>query len=79
MSTIYFDSNNPALIRSLMEEYGDSKFPFFGENDNGESIEIHICPTSVIHVTYQNNGWIRKDCFDEHGYYEAEMYGGRWR
>lgn len=76
---IYFDGNNPKLIRSLMEEHGDSKFPYYGKNEDGEDIEIHICKTSIIHKTYQNNGWVRANYYDENGYPNGEMFEGRWK
>lgn len=76
---IYFDGNNPELIRSLMEQYGDSIFPFFGTNSEGEDIEIHICKTSIIHKTYQKNGWVRANHFDENGLPSGEIFEGRWK
>lgn len=76
---IFFDNNNPKLIRNLMEKYGDSKFPFYGKNENGEDIEIHIGKTDVIYKTYQNNGWIRVNYYDENGLPNGETFDGRWK
>ena len=76
---ISFDGNNPALIRELMKKYGDSKFPFYGTNKEGEEIEIHIGKTSVIHKTYQKNGWLRANHYDENGLPAGEIFEGRWR
>ena len=75
---IVFDGNNPELICKLMEEHGDSTFPFYGTNDLGEEIEIHIAKTSVIHKTYQKNGWVRLNYYDEHGLPAGEMFDGKW-
>ena len=71
---IEFDSTKPALLRQLMKEHGDSKFPFFGTNSEGETIKISIAPDSIVLETYQNNGWIRKNYFDELGYPAGETF-----
>lgn len=76
---IFFDGLDAELIRSLMEEYGDSKFPFYGTNEDGEEVEIHIAKTSVVHKTFQKNGWVRVNYYDEYGYPEGEMFEGRWK
>lgn len=75
---IQFDSNNPQLLRTLMKEYGSSRFPFYGKNDEGEDIEIHISKDSIIYKTYQNNRWLRVNHFDSEGYPAGETFEGRW-
>lgn len=79
MNKIFFDSTDPALLRSLMNEYGDSKYPFDGENENGEKTEIHIGKEEIIYKTMQKNGWVRVNYFDENGYEAGETFDGRWR
>jgi len=76
---IFFDSNNPKLICKLMEEYGESTFPFFGTNEEGEDIELHISKTSLIYKTYQTNGWVRLNYFDENGAPAGETFDGKWK
>ena len=76
---VFFDSNNPKLIRELMEQHGDSRFPFYGKNDEGEDIEIHISKTSIIHKTYQRNGWVRANHYDDQGLPAGEIFEGRWK
>ena len=77
-NSIYFDSNNPKLLRSLMKEHGNSIFPFYGKNEDGEDIEIHIAESSIIHKTYQKNGWLRANYFDENGLPDGEIFEGKW-
>ena len=79
MNKIFFDSTDPALLRSLMKEYGDSKYPFDGENACGEKTEIHIAKDSIIYKTMQKNGWVRVNYFDENGIEAGETFDGRWR
>lgn len=76
---IFFDSNNPELLRSLMEEYGDSKYPFDGKNEYGEDTEIHIHKDLIIYKTMQSNGWVRVNYFNEDGIEDGETFDGRWK
>lgn len=79
MDKIFFDNSKPSVLCSLMEEYGDSKYPFFGENEDGERTEIHIAEDSIIYKTYQKNGWVRVNYFDENGIEDGETFDGRWK
>ena len=76
---IYFDGNNSELLRNLMEEYGNSEFPYHGENTEGEEIEIHICKDSIVYKTYQQNSWIRVNYYDEDGMPDGETFEGKWK
>lgn len=76
---IFFDGNNPNLLRDLMLEYGDSEFPFYGTNEDGEDIEIHICKTGIIYKTCQSNGWVRVNHYDEEGLPAGETFEGKWK
>ena len=64
--------------RQLMEEYGDSVTDFIGTNEDDELVSMAIYHDKIIVTTYQNNHWVRKDYYDEDGYYECEMYDGKW-
>lgn len=79
MENIIFDSSNPELIRNLMEKYGNSEYPYHGKNEDGQDVEIHIGKTSVIYKTFQSNGWVRVNYFDENGYSDGETFDGRWK
>ena len=71
---INFDSTNPALLRQLMKEHGDSPAPFVGTNDDGERITISIGTNIILLTTYQKNGWIRKNYFDANGNPAGETF-----
>ena len=71
---IHFDGNNPDLLKSLMKSYGKSESAFIGTNENGETVSISIYPDKIILETYQNNGWSRKNYYDENGYPNGETY-----
>lgn len=70
--------NEIEVRRRLMKEYGNSTTDFIGENEDGETVAMAIYTDKIIVTTYQNNHWIRKDYYDKDGYYEAEMYEGKW-
>ena len=63
----------------LMRLYGDSKFPFSGVNEDGERVLVSINPDSIIVNTYQSNGWVRVNYYDESGYNDGETFDGRWK
>lgn len=60
--------------RTLMREFGDYPEMLFGKNQNGEDTSISINPDNIVIVTYQNNGYIRKNFYDAGGYMTGELY-----
>ena len=74
MNQIQFDGKNPEMLKNLMALYGDQKYPFYGENEDGESTSISIFPDKIVYVTFQHNGWIRKNFYDANGYPDGETY-----
>lgn len=78
-NSVFFDGNDPKLLRNLMKQHGDTQFPFFGTNEDGEDIEIHISKTNIIYKTYQRNGWLRVNHYDENGLPDGETFEGRWK
>ena len=64
--------------KQIMEEYGDSATDFIGENADDELVSMAVYHDKIIVTTYQSNHWVRKDYYDENGYYECEMYDGKW-
>ena len=60
--------------RTLMREFGDYPDMLFGVNSKGERTAISINPDGIIVDTYQRNGYIRKNFYDESGYMYAEHY-----
>lgn len=75
---LQFDSSDPKLLVSLMKKRGSLKYPLLGKNDREEDIEIHISEDSIVYKTYQRNGWLRVNYFDENGYPAGETFDGRW-
>ena len=63
--------------RKLMDELGDSKTPFVGRNDCGETTHTSISHESIVIETYQDNGWIRQNWLHYDGTRE-EIFDGRW-
>lgn len=76
---LYFNPSDPYQLCALMRDFGDSKFPFSGTNEDGEDIDLHISKDSIVCKTYQNNGWIRANYYDEDGICIEEMFEGKWQ
>ena len=65
--------------KKLIEEYGDSQFPFTGENEDGEMVHISIdTEGGIVLNTFQKNGWVRVNYYDKDGIAEGETFDGRW-
>lgn len=64
-------------LLDIMEEYGDIDQPFFGKDEDLQDVEISVYKDQIIKVTYQNNGWVRKDIYWRDGTVE-ELFGGKW-
>ncbi|WP_417342055.1 hypothetical protein [Evtepia gabavorous] len=62
-ATFTLDPTDYNGLLGIMRDYGDSQFPFFGENEEGEDVEIHVCKDSITVVTYQKNGWVRRNVY----------------
>ena len=73
---IYLDPTDFESMISLMDKYGDSKYPYFGENEDGEMVSISIFPDKIVTMTYQSNGWHRKNVYWRDGTRE-ELFEGR--
>ena len=71
------DWGNTTYLCKLMDNYGDSNFPFIGKNENEEDISISIFHDKIVLVTYQNNKLIRKNIYHRDGTVE-ETFKGRW-
>lgn len=68
----------PENLKTAMREFGDVNDSFFGKNKKGEDVVIGIKPDGVSITTYQANGWVRNNFYNEEGELEGEMYSGRW-
>ncbi len=74
---IEFDPTNLASMNELMQKYGDSDTMKLGVNEIGEDVSISIYKDKIIVVTYQSNGWVRKNIYYPTGERE-ELYDGKW-
>lgn len=56
MNIIHFNPADLQSMRQLMKQHGDSEFPYWGKNENGEPVSISIFPDRIAVVTEQSNG-----------------------
>ena len=78
MEYIKFDPTDLKGMRRLMKEHGDSETAKLGSNENGEDVAISIFKDRIVVVTYQSNGWIRKNIYYPDGSRE-ELFDGRYK
>ena len=75
---IDFDSTDLDGMRRLMDEYGGSNASFDGTNENIEQVSISIAKDRIDVVTFQDNGWTRRNVYWRDGTRE-ELYEGKWK
>lgn len=68
---------DPAVRRKLMQEYADCR-GFQGKNEDDEIVWVSISSDQITVATYQKNGWVRVNYYDENGLSSGEAYNGRW-
>lgn len=76
--TFTFDSTDLGAMCALMDKYGKSETMFMGVNTEGEDTTISIATENIVYVTYQHNGWVRKNIYWRDGTCE-ETFDGRWK
>ena len=76
--TFVFDPTDLKAMCKLMDEYGDSDTMFTGTNTELEDTTISIFHDRIVYVTFQSNGWVRKNVYWRDGTRE-ELFDGRWK
>lgn len=71
---IKFDSQDFKGILALMDEYGESEYPYEGKNTEGERVLISINKDNVTVETFQANGWVRVNSYHRDGTIEETFY-----
>lgn len=74
------DPNDYNGLLEIMKNYGDSEFPFSGKNEKGEETETHVCSDSITVITYQKNGWIRRNVYtnSDGDIISEELFDGKY-
>lgn len=71
--------NTPDGRRELLEKYGDSPNMYVGENSDGEKVMMYLKNgKGIVLKTYQKNGRVRVNFYDEDGCNSGETFDGRW-
>ena len=74
---IKFDPRDHKGMLKLMKEHGNDGVMHTGTNEDGEDVSISVYNDTIIVVTYQNNGWVRKNFYYSDGSSE-ELFEGKW-
>jgi len=65
--------------RKLIELYGDENDMYSGHNEEGEMVYVSFdTQNGIVLKTFQSNGWVRVNYFDNEGYVTGETFDGRW-
>lgn len=75
---VEFDSSDLDGMRRLMDEYGGSSASFDGTNEDTEQVSISIAKDRIDVVTFQDNGWTRRNVYWRDGTRE-ELFEGKWK
>lgn len=71
------DLGNPEQVKDLINNNESSLYDTV--NEDGEKVFVYLDKGIGMDVkTYQENGWIRVDSFDNDGFKTDEMFEGRW-
>lgn len=73
------DFANVESRKKIIAQHANSEQAFFGENEDGEDVELHVSPEGIILKTYQSNGHVRINYYDSNGILEGESFDGRWK
>ena len=72
------DFGSAASRRKLVQEFGDYPDALWGNNENGECVELSIRKDGLTERVFQNNHWVRVSEYGAEGQMEGETYEGRW-
>ena len=75
--TIRIDFSDLKAMREVMDKYHTTETMLFGKTEEGEMTTTSIYKDKIVHVTYQNNHWIRKNIYHRDGTVE-ELFEGKW-
>lgn len=70
-----FDPTNLKAMCKLMDERGNTMC--YGMNEQLEDTTISVFHEKIVYVTYQHNGWVRKNVYWRDGTHE-ELFDGKW-
>lgn len=74
---IALDPANQAGLVRIMDEHADDEGIHVGVNENGETVHMSVFHDRIAVVTFQANGWTRKNVYWRDGTRE-ELFEGKW-
>lgn len=61
--TLVVDPFDTKGNKELMNKADEFTMPYFGENEDGESVMISVNKDNITVTTMQNNGWARENIY----------------
>ena len=72
------DFEDLEACKEVMRQYGSSEYPYAGLNEDDEQVTINVYKDHITVLTFQENGWMRKNVIWDDGTKE-ELFEGKWR
>ncbi|PGT90027.1 hypothetical protein [Bacillus thuringiensis] len=77
MNTPNINLNDREEIAKLIKSTESGMYS--SHNEQGDEVVVFIQQGQGMDLhTYQSNGWIREDSYDETGLWEGDTFKGRW-
>ncbi len=76
--TFTVDPGDYDSLRRIMDKYGNSMTSFSGDNANLEEVMISVAKDRIDIVTFQSNGWTRRNVYWRDSTRE-ELFEGKWK
>ena len=73
------DIGSEEIRRKLMKEVGGGEKVMMEENENGEDVVLDVSSDEIIQLTFQKNGWVRRNYYNAEGRAVEENFRGVWR
>lgn len=64
--------------KRIIELFRESDVLYDGTNESGERVFLSVSDSGILIRTWQSNGYVRVDEYDEDGYLVGEIYDSRW-
>ncbi|HDR7066985.1 TPA: hypothetical protein QCW42_004091 [Bacillus cereus] len=72
-----WDFSDREEIKRLIETTENGMYE--SHNEDGNKVIVFVQQGAGLDThTYQSNGWIRVDSYDENGFWEGDTFSGRW-
>lgn len=66
-------------MRELCRNHEQYPVPLLGQTMGGEDIIIEVLPDRIVSEVYQENGWVRRNCYYPETGTSEELFPAKWK